>query len=84
MDNAAYEATTRTVGKWIVPLAKAQHIEKELNGLRKRVRELEVVADLATGLDTGQDCDPAHHGLVCAAMAALNFTENVNVKPSPL
>lgn len=28
MDKAAYEATTRTVGKWIVPLAKAQHVER--------------------------------------------------------
>ena len=28
-DNSAYEATTRTVGKWIVPIAKAQKIERE-------------------------------------------------------
>jgi len=38
MDKAAYEATTRTVGKWIVPLAKAQHIERELKNLREQVR----------------------------------------------
>ena len=28
-NKAAYEATTRTVGKWIVPIAKAQKIERE-------------------------------------------------------
>jgi hypothetical protein len=38
MDAAAYEATTRTVGKWIVPLAKAQHIERELQNLWEQVR----------------------------------------------
>jgi hypothetical protein len=38
MDKAAYEATTRTVGKWIVPLAKAQHIERELQNLWEQVR----------------------------------------------
>ena len=31
MDAAAYEATTRTVGKWIVPVKKAQKIECERN-----------------------------------------------------
>ena len=30
-DKAAYEATTRTVGKCIVPLAKAQQLECERN-----------------------------------------------------
>ena len=36
------------------------------------LRELKYVAELATQLDTGQDCDPGHHDLVLAAMAALN------------
>jgi len=31
MDAAAYEATTRTVGKWIVPLAKAREMERQRN-----------------------------------------------------
>jgi hypothetical protein len=48
----------------------------ELQNLRQRIKELEIVADLAAGLSTSQDCDPAHHGLVCAAMAALNYPEN--------
>lgn len=34
-DNAAYEATTRTVGKWIVPLTKARKIEIERNAMRE-------------------------------------------------
>lgn len=29
MDAAAYEATTRTVGKWIVPIAKARKMEAD-------------------------------------------------------
>jgi hypothetical protein len=31
MDSAAYEATTRTVGKWIVPLANARELERQRN-----------------------------------------------------
>jgi len=34
MDKAAYEATTRTVGKMIVPLAKARKMERERNQAR--------------------------------------------------
>ena len=49
----------------------------ELENLRQYVNELEIVADMAAGLSTSQDCDPAHHGLVCAAVAALNYPENV-------
>ena len=84
MDAAAYEATTRTVGKWVVPLAKARKVERDRDVLAARVKELEIVADIAAGLDTGQDCDPAHHGLVCAAMTALNFPENArDLAPPP-
>jgi hypothetical protein len=48
----------------------------ELENLRQYVNELEIVADMAAGLSTSQDCDPAHHGLVCAAVASLNYSEN--------
>jgi hypothetical protein len=64
-DGAEYSAYRRMV-------EHAQQMERERNALRERMVELEIVADLAAELDTGQDCDPAHHGLVCAAMAALN------------
>jgi hypothetical protein len=40
MDAAAYEATTRTVGKWIVPLAKARQLERELDKARTAARKL--------------------------------------------
>jgi hypothetical protein len=52
-------------------------MRRELENLRQYVNELEIVADMAAGLSTSQDCDPAHHGLVCAAVAALNYFENV-------
>ena len=44
----------------------------EREDLRLRVTELETVAELAAGLDTGQDCDPSHHELVIAAMESMN------------
>lgn len=34
MDAAGYEATTRTVGKYIVPLAKARRMEADRNRWR--------------------------------------------------
>jgi hypothetical protein len=71
MDAAAYEATPRTVGKWIVPLAKGREMERKFNALAARVQALESVAMLAARLDTSQDCDPAHHSLVIDAMEAL-------------
>lgn len=37
-DAAAYEATTRTVGKWIVPLTKARKMERERDELRTLAR----------------------------------------------
>ena len=55
-------------------------MERELKNLRQRVTELEIVADLAAGLSTSQDCDPAHHGLVCAAVTALNHPTNATVQ----
>ena len=38
-DKAVYEATNRTVGKWIVPLAKSQYIEKKLHQLERELAE---------------------------------------------
>jgi len=42
-DRASYEATPRTVGKWIVPLAKAKKLERERDklGALLRARALE-------------------------------------------
>ena len=37
-DAAAYEATTRTVGKWIVPIEKARKMERERDELRALAR----------------------------------------------
>lgn len=39
MDDSAYEATPRTVGKWIVPLAKARRMETERNQSRRELIE---------------------------------------------
>ena len=42
VDKAAYEATTRTVGKWIVPLAKAQSLERQRNFANSRADQAEL------------------------------------------
>ena len=46
-DKAAYEATNRTVGKWIVPLAKAQYIEKKLHQLERELAAMKKQRDEA-------------------------------------
>ena len=71
----------RTYFPLVLTSENVDAMERELQNLRQRVKELEIVADLAAGLSTSQDCDPAHHGLVCAAMAALNYPENARAMP---
>ena len=39
-DKAAHEARTQTIGKWIVPIAKARKLETERNEARKQRDEL--------------------------------------------
>ena len=51
-DKAAYEATTRTVGKWIVPLAKARGIE--LSGREKELRLSALGEAVAWAIEVGQ------------------------------
>lgn len=87
MDKAAYEATTRTVGKWIVPLAKAQHIERELVKISEKAEHLAIALvtgndaiesltrDLRTVIEVARSNMPRKHGTI--ERLAANLPENV-------
>lgn len=84
MDKAAYEATTRTVGKWIVPLGKAQYIERELNSVRAELEKqrdaaLASLAELHAALVRYEgDVDgeaPSEHRRMMNRAAQLGFRE---------
>ena len=46
-DAAAYEATTRTVGKWIVPLAKARNMERKRDEWQQKALQYKAQRDEA-------------------------------------
>lgn len=70
-DAAAYEATTRTVGKWIVPLAKARKLERErdeasdsyVNAVNQLAAERALADRLATTLKRWSNNDQANRDL---------------------
>lgn len=76
MDKAAYEATAKTVGKWIVPLAKAQHIERELVKATEKATNLAIalreVMAFGGELDAGWELDPAAMELFERCRALVN------------
>lgn len=86
MDKAAYHATARTVGKWIVPLAKAQHIERELGKITEKAEHLAIALvtgndaiesltrDLRTVIEVARHCMPKKHGTI--ERIAANLPEN--------
>lgn len=65
MDAAAYEATPRTVGKWIVPLAKAREMERKCNDAREHNAWMLEVAR-AAGFDS----------ITAAIVAARKWSES--------
>jgi len=69
MDAAAYEATTRTVGKWIVPIAKARKMEADRDHWRNehdRVvrkyqhRLMELATSAITASHYPENAEPTH------------------------
>lgn len=80
MDAAAYEATTRTVGKWIVPLAKAREMERQRNEARTALRD---VMAFGGDPDAEWELDPTAKGLFerCRAIVGQSSENAESIHP---